>query len=129
LCNFLHFPVTSSPLGLNTLLSTPFSNTLHLSSSLRARHQCHTHSKPLFKRTATIYRESRDSSVHIALDYGMDDRDSRVRFPAEDGDNFSLHHHVQNGSGSHPASYRMGTRGSFPGGKAAGAWSWPLTSI
>jgi len=23
----------------------------------------------------------------------------------------------------------MGTRGSFPGGKVAGAWSWPLTSI
>jgi len=23
----------------------------------------------------------------------------------------------------------MGTRGSFLGGKAAGAWSWPLTSI
>jgi len=23
----------------------------------------------------------------------------------------------------------MGSRGSFPGGKAAGAWSWPLTSI
>jgi hypothetical protein len=23
----------------------------------------------------------------------------------------------------------MGTRGSFPGGKAAGTWSWPLTSI
>jgi hypothetical protein len=23
----------------------------------------------------------------------------------------------------------MGTRGSFPAGKAAGAWSWPLTSI
>jgi hypothetical protein len=22
--------------------------------------------------------------------------------------------------------YPMGTRGSFPGGKAAGAWSWPL---
>jgi hypothetical protein len=30
--------------------------------------------------------------------------------------NFSLHHHVQNGSGAHPASYPMGT-----GGKAAGA--------
>jgi hypothetical protein len=29
----------------------------------------------------------------------------------------------------HPASYPMGTRDSFPGGKAAGAWSWPLTSI
>jgi len=36
---------------------------------------------------------------------------------------------VQIGSGAHPASYQMGTRGSFPGGKAAGAWSCPLTSI
>jgi hypothetical protein len=35
--------------------------------------------------------------------------------------NFSLHHPVQNGSGAHPASYPMGTRGSFPGGKAAEA--------
>jgi hypothetical protein len=35
--------------------------------------------------------------------------------------NFSLHHRVQNGSGAHPASYPMGTRGFFPGGKAAGA--------
>jgi len=43
--------------------------------------------------------------------------------------NFSLHHRVQTGSGAHPASYPMGTRGSFPGGKAAGTWSWPLTSI
>jgi hypothetical protein len=31
--------------------------------------------------------------------------------------------------GAHPVSYPMGTRGSFPGGKAAGAWSWPHTSI
>jgi hypothetical protein len=30
---------------------------------------------------------------------------------------------------AHPASYPMGTRGSFCGDKAAGAWSWPLTSI
>jgi hypothetical protein len=49
----------------------------------------------------------------------MDDRGSRVRFPAGDG-NFSLHHRVQNGSGAHPASYPMGIRDSFPGGKAAG---------
>jgi hypothetical protein len=27
-------------------------------------------------------------------------------------------------SGSQPASYPMGTRGSFPGAKAAGGWSW-----
>jgi hypothetical protein len=57
----------------------------------------------------------------------MDYRDSRVRFPVGTG-TFSLYHRVQNGSGAHPASYPMGTWGSFPGGKAAGAWSWPLTS-
>jgi hypothetical protein len=70
----------------------------------------------------------RDCSVGTALGCGLDDRGSRVRFPAGDG-NFSLHHLVQNGSGAHPASYPIGTRGSFPGDKAAGAWSWPLTSI
>jgi hypothetical protein len=63
---------------------------------------------------------NRDSSVDIALGYGLDDRGSRVRFPAG-AENFSLHHRVQNGSGSHPASYPMGAGGSFPGGKAAGA--------
>jgi len=29
---------------------------------------------------------------------------------------------------AHPAAYPMGIGGCFPGGKAAGAWSWPLTS-
>jgi hypothetical protein len=29
-------------------------------------------------------------------------------------------------SGAHQASYPVGTGVSFPGGKAAGAWSWPL---
>jgi hypothetical protein len=59
-----------------------------------------------------------DNSVGIALDYGLDDRGSRVRFPAGAG-NFSLHHCVQNGSGAHPFTYPVGTRSSFPGGKAA----------
>jgi hypothetical protein len=77
---------------------------------------------------AISLQKSRDSSVGIVLGYGMDDRGSRVRFPAGAG-NFSLHHRVQNGSGAHQASYTMGTKSSFPGGKAAGAWSWPLTSI
>jgi hypothetical protein len=63
--------------------------------------------------------ESRDSSVGIALVYGLDDRGSRIRFPAGAG-NFSLHYRIQNGSGAYPTSYPMGTRGSFPGGKAAG---------
>jgi uncharacterized membrane protein YgcG len=58
--------------------------------------------------------------VGIALGYGLGDRSSRVRFPAGAG-NFSLHHRVQSGSGAHPASCRMGTRGSFIGSKAGGA--------
>jgi len=56
---------------------------------------------------------SRDRPVGIALGYGLE-------FPAGAG-NFSLHHRVQKGSGVHPTSYPMGTRGSFPGAKAAGA--------
>jgi hypothetical protein len=42
---------------------------------------------------------------------------------------FFLHHRFQNGSGAQPVSYPMGTRGCFPGGEAAGASNWPLTSI
>jgi hypothetical protein len=61
-----------------------------------------------------------DNSVGIALGYGLDDRGFSIRFPAGAG-NFSLHHRVQNGSGAYPASYPMGTRGSLPGCKTAGA--------
>jgi len=39
LCSFLHSPVTSSLLGPNILLSTLFSNTLSLRSSLNASDQ------------------------------------------------------------------------------------------
>jgi hypothetical protein len=64
--------------------------------------------------------QSRDSSVSIELGYGLDDWGSRVQFLAGAG-NFSLHHCIQNGSEAHPASYPMGTRGSFSGGKVARA--------
>jgi len=53
------------------------------------------------------------------LGYGLDNLGSRVQFPVEAG-NFSLHHCVQNGSEAHPASYPVGTRGSFPGVKQPG---------
>jgi hypothetical protein len=56
--------------------------------------------------------KSRSSSVGIALCYGLDDRGSRVRFTTGAG-NYSPHNRVQNGSGAHPASYPVGTRGSF----------------
>jgi len=53
-----------------------------------------------------------------------------VRFPAEAMIGiFSLCHRAQTGSGAHPASYPMGAGDCFPRGKAAGAWSWPLSSI
>jgi hypothetical protein len=75
--------------------------------------------KPFHFTSLLTFLKSGDSSVGIALGYGLDDRGSRVRFPPGAG-NFSLHHRIQNGSGAHPASYPMGTRGYFPGGKAAG---------
>jgi hypothetical protein len=62
----------------------------------------------------------RHSSVGIALGYGLEDRGSGIPFP-EGAGKWSLHHRIQNDSGAHPISYPMGTRGSFPGGKAAGA--------
>jgi len=43
--------------------------------------------------------------------------------------NLPLHCCIETGSGAISASYLMGTRGSFLGDKAAGSWSWPLTSI
>jgi hypothetical protein len=47
---------------------------------------------------------------------------SRVRIPVGAG-NYSQHR-IQTGSGAHPVSYPMGTKGSFPWGKAAGGWSY-----
>jgi hypothetical protein len=52
---------------------------------------------------------------------------ARVRFLALQ--DFSLLYCVQTDTGVHPASYSMGTEGYFFGSKAAGAWSWSLTSI
>jgi hypothetical protein len=65
----------------------------------------------------------------LALGYGLDDRGSKVRFPEGVG-NFSLHHRLQNGSAADPASYPMGTRGSFLGVKRLGreADHWPPSS-
>jgi hypothetical protein len=62
---------------------------------------------------------SRGSAVAITTGYGLDDRGAGVRVPV--GQEFSLLHVVQTGSGAHPASYPMGTGGSFLASKAAGA--------
>jgi hypothetical protein len=60
----------------------------------------------VYKSVDVRSREEPRISVGIALGYGLDDRGSRFRFPAEAG-NFSLYHHVQNGSEAHSASYPM----------------------
>jgi hypothetical protein len=62
---------------------------------------------------------SRNSAVGITTGYGMVDRGVEVRVPM--GNEFALLHVVRTGSGVHPTSYPMGTGGSFPGIKAAGA--------
>jgi len=42
---------------------------------------------------------------------------------------FSSLPRFQTGSGAHPASYLTGTGSFFTGGKAVGAWGWPLSCI
>jgi hypothetical protein len=62
---------------------------------------------------STYFKMNRESSVGISTGWMI-----RVRFPAVHG--FTLLHGVKTGSGAHPASYPMGTRVYFSGGKAAG---------
>jgi hypothetical protein len=60
-------------------------------------------------------KRSRGSSGSIVSDYGLDDWAIEVQPPT--GADFSSSPCIQTGSGAHPASYPMGTGGSFPGGK------------
>jgi hypothetical protein len=62
---------------------------------------------------------SRDKAAGITVGYGLDGRGVGVRVPL--GAGIFSSPVVQTGSGAHPASYPMGTKGSFPRGKAAGA--------
>jgi hypothetical protein len=69
----------------------------------------------------------RESAVGIATADGLDDR--RSEFDSRRGWKFFSSPPRPDRLWAHPASYPMGTGGSFPGGKAARAWSWPLISI
>jgi hypothetical protein len=53
----------------------------------------------------------------MATGYELAGREVGVRVPV--GSRFCPLHVVQTGSGTHPASYPMGTEGAFPGGKPA----------
>jgi hypothetical protein len=61
--------------------------------------------------------------THIMIGGGIATGSERSEFESCYGQEFSLLHVVQPGSGVHSTSYPMGTGGSFPGGKAAGACS------
>jgi hypothetical protein len=65
--------------------------------------------------------------VGIATGYRLDGQGVGVRVPVISRI-FSSPRRPETGSWVHPTSYPMGTGGSFSGGKAAGALSWPLTS-
>jgi hypothetical protein len=56
------------------------------------------------------------SAVSIATGYGLDDRGAGVQ-----GARVFSSPCCPDWFGAHPASYAMGTGGSFPGGKAGGA--------
>jgi hypothetical protein len=121
LCNFLHYPVTSSLFGPNVLLRTPFSNTL---SPLMWEIKFHTHTKQMEELWFCIFERCESgSAVSIVSGYGLDDRAIEVRSPAA-AKCFPCSLCVQTGSGVHPPSCTMGTGGPFPG-----AWRWPLTCI
>jgi hypothetical protein len=62
-----------------------------------------------------IFYETRDSSVGIALGYGLDDRGFEYRWGLGV---FPFIAASQTGSGALQASYQVGTGGSFPRGKA-----------
>jgi hypothetical protein len=58
------------------------------------------------------------------LMYRLVDRGVWVRIPVMI---FSFLNVVQTGSLAHTTTYPVDIGGSFPGGKAAGSWSWPFT--
>jgi hypothetical protein len=74
----------------------------------------------LISNIVTTEFTSRDSAVGIATGYGLDvPREVGVQVPVG-SKIFSLLHLVQTGFEVHPASYPMGTGGTFPGIKRPG---------
>jgi hypothetical protein len=80
----------------------------------------------LFLRTISTKIRSRDSSVGIATGYELDDREVGFRVPV--GVRIFTSPHRPDGLRGPSNLLSNGYRGSFSGGKAVGAWSWPFTS-
>jgi hypothetical protein len=73
----------------------------------------------IFIYPSYVFTAFTDRAVGIATGYGLEDQGSE--FESRWVQEFSLLQVVQTDSGANVTSYPMGTRGSFPGGKAAGA--------
>jgi hypothetical protein len=69
---------------------------------------------------------SRDNVVGIATGYGLDNGGVGVRVPV--GPRIFFSPLRPDWLWGPPSFLSMDTGGSFPGGKAAGPWSWPLIS-
>jgi hypothetical protein len=78
------------------------------------------------KCTNTMMCVSRDSAVGIATGYGLDDWEVGVRVPV--GSRIFTSSCCPDWLWGPPNLLYNGFWDLFPGGKAAGAWSWPLTS-
>jgi hypothetical protein len=90
---------------------------IRLPASQTRRRSCFP-STALWKVNNEFQWEYRDIAVGIATGYGLDARGMGAQVPVEA--RFFFHYVVQTGSGTHPASYPMGTGSSFPGDKTAG---------
>jgi hypothetical protein len=73
--------------------------------SVKAQGQLYLYLLPIFVRAEIV-----QSVKRLATGWMIG-----VRFPVRAG-NFSLRHHIQTGTGTHPASYPIGTGGFFPWG-------------
>jgi hypothetical protein len=78
------------------------------------------------KTPLQMYSWSRDSAVGIATGYGMDDWEVGVWVPV--GSRIFTSPCCPDRLWGPPNLLYNGYQELFPGGKAAGAWSWPLTS-